>query len=69
MHDIEPHYNWRDHYIASEDHRSPFFQRVYNEFQFSQKVYNYYIHPQWDNFGSQTLYLKILFVDYEMGYS
>lgn len=64
MHDIEPHYHWRDEYTAEEDSRSPFFGRQYDEFQFSQKVYNYYIHPQWDAFGSSTLYLKILFVDY-----
>ncbi len=67
MHDIEPHFVWRDHYIAANDERSPFFGRVYDEFMFSNKVYNYYIHPQWDEFGSDTLYLKILWVDYEQG--
>lgn len=69
MHDIEPHYNWRDRYIASEDKQSPFYGRQYNEFQFTQKIYNYYIHPQWDNFGSPTLYIKILDVDYEEAYA
>ncbi len=69
MHDIEPHYLWRDRYIASEDEQSPFFGRQYNEFQFTQKIYNYFIHPQWDNFGSSTLYMKILFVDYEEGFA
>ncbi|MEL6717518.1 MAG: hypothetical protein AAFP82_02295 [Bacteroidota bacterium] len=69
MHDIEPHYHWRDEYIASEDQRSPFFGRQYSEFQYSQKVYNYYIHPQWDSFGSNTLYTKVLYADYEEGYS
>ena len=68
MHDIEPHFQWRDQYIASEDQQSPFHGRVYNEFQFTQKIYNYYIHPQWDHFGSQTLYMKILFADYEEGF-
>ncbi|MGL4346726.1 MAG: hypothetical protein ACRCR9_01400 [Chitinophagaceae bacterium] len=24
-----------------------------------------YIHPEWDNFSSETLFLKILFVDYK----
>lgn len=67
MHDIEPFYQWRDYYVASEDEHSPFFGREYSEFQFSQKVYNYFIHPQWDEFGSATLYLKILYVDYEEG--
>jgi hypothetical protein len=69
MHDIEPYYHWRDYYVASEDERSPFFGREYSEFHFTNQVYNYYIHPQWDEFGSPTLYLKILFVDYELGYA
>lgn len=69
MHDIEPHYRWRDHYIASEDEQSPFYGRTYDEFKFTQKIYNYFIHPQWDHFGSQTLYMKILFVDYEKGFA
>ncbi|MFZ9263002.1 MAG: hypothetical protein ACO3AA_06700 [Chitinophagaceae bacterium] len=68
MHEIEPYYNWRHLYIAEEDSKSPFFGRTYSEFEFTQTVYNYYIHPQWDDFGSQTLYLKIIFVDYELGY-
>ena len=64
MHTIEPYYNWRDFYIASEDEFSPFYQREYDEFSYSQKIYNYLIHPQWDEFGSSTLYLKILYADY-----
>ena len=69
MHDIEPHFKWRDRYIASEDKLSPFYGRQYSEFQYTQKIYNYFIHPQWDNFGSPTLYMKILFVDYEESYA
>lgn len=69
MHDIEPFYAWRDFYIASEDAQSPFYGQQYSEFEFENKVYNYYIHPQWDTFGSQTLYLKIIFADYELGYA
>ncbi len=69
MHDIEPYYNWRDDYVASEDEKSPFFGRKYDEFRFTNKIYNYFIHPQWDSFGSATLYLKIIFVDYEEGFS
>ena len=65
MHDIEPHYHWRHLYMAEEDPRSIFFGRTYSEFEFSQAVYNYFIHPQWDEFGTKTLYLKILFVDYD----
>ena len=69
MHDIEPHFKWRDHYIASEDDQSPFYGNTYSEFGFSNKVYNYFIHPQWDEFGSSTLYMKILFVDYDESYA
>ncbi len=69
MHAIEPYHNWRHIYIASEDDKSPFWEREYSEFEFSNKIYNYYIHPQWDYFGSQTIYLKILFTDYEKGYA
>jgi len=67
VHTIEPFYNWRDFYIASEDNESPFFGRLYNEFGFDHQIYNYLIHPQWDNIESSTLYLKILFVDYLEG--
>jgi hypothetical protein len=65
MHNIEPFFNWRHLYTAEEDPQSPFFGRTYSEFEFTQVIYNYYIHPQWDDFGSRTLYLKILFVDYD----
>jgi len=69
MHDIEPYYNWRHIYISEEDQRSPFFGQTYSEFEFSQTVYNYYIHPQWDAFGSKTLYLKVLIADYDEKYA
>lgn len=68
MHDIEPHFRWRDQYIASEDEHSPFFGRKYSEFYFTNKLYNFYLHPQWDEFGSSTLYAKILYADYDAGY-
>lgn len=69
MHEIEPFYNWRHIYTSEQDERSPFFGRVYSEFVFSQTVYNYYIHPQWDDFGSRTMYLKVLLADYEERYA
>ncbi len=58
MQDIEPYDNWHYLYTSEEDERSPFYGREYSEFVFTQTVYNYYIHPQWDEFGSSTLYLK-----------
>jgi hypothetical protein len=69
MHNIEPFYNWRHIYISEEDERSPFFGRDYSEFEYSKTIYNYYIHPQWDDFGSRTLYLKVLIADYEEKYA
>ena len=69
MHSIEPFYQWRGYYIASEDPNSPFYNREYSEFEYTDTIYNYYIHPQWDNMGSKTLFLKILYVDYELGYT
>lgn len=69
MHEIEPFYRWRDQYIASEDNRSPFYRRKYNEFGYTHRLYNFYLHPQWDEFGSSTLYAKILFTDYDEGFT
>ncbi len=68
MHNLEPFYNWRELYVASEDERSPFFGRQNSEVWYEHVIYNHYIHPQWDYFGSQTLYLKLLFVQYQQQY-
>lgn len=64
MHNIEPFWKWRDYYASEKDKKSPFYGKEYSEFEYSDKIYNYYIHPQWDNFGSPTLYLKLIFVHY-----
>jgi hypothetical protein len=69
MHSIEPYYNWRHYYSAEEDEYSPFYKREYSEFYFTNTIYDYYIHPQWDDMGSSTLYLKILFVDYDKSFA
>lgn len=69
MQDIEPFYNWRHLYTAEEDRLSPFYGRTYSEFEYSQTLYNYFIHPQWDEFGSRTLYMKILFTDYDLHFT
>lgn len=69
MHDIEPHFQWRDKYKSETDRESPFYGRQYDEFGYSNKVYNYLLHPQWDDFGSETLYLKVLYADYDEHYA
>lgn len=69
MHTIEPHYIWREHYRAEDDTRSPFYGREYSEFEFTHAIYDHAIHPQWDEIGSPTLFIKILFTDYLRGFA
>ncbi len=69
MHSIEPYYNWRNLYAAEEDERSPFYGREYNEFEFTHRIYDHVIHPQWDSIDSPTLFLKILAADYDEGFA
>jgi hypothetical protein len=63
--ELEPFYNWRHLYQAENDERSPFFGREYSELYYTNTIYNFYIHPQWDEFGSNTLFLKVLYCDYD----
>lgn len=68
MQEIEPFYRWRDIYQSENDSDSPFYEREYSEFEFTNHIYNYAIHPQWDEIGSSTLYVKILYTEYEKGF-
>ena len=65
MHTIEPYWNWRNLYAAELDEQSPFYGREYSETFYTDAIYDHYIHPQWDNIGSATLFIKILYVEYE----
>jgi hypothetical protein len=69
MHTIEPFFLWRDDYTASEDEKSPFYGKQYSEFFFDKKIYNYLLHPQWEDIGSETIFIKALFVDYDLHYA
>ncbi len=68
MHTIEPFAGWLPYYDSSSDENSPFHEKEYNYDVYSDTIYGYYIDPAWDFFGSETLYLKILYADYEQGY-
>lgn len=68
MHELEPYYDWRNLYAAEDDERSPFYGRQYSEFSYTDHIYDHYIHPQWDNIGSSTLFIKLLFTEYEEGF-
>jgi len=64
MHTLEPFSNWLKYYDSSLDDQSPFYGKGYNYDRYSETIYGYYIDPAWDAFGSETLYLKILYIDY-----
>lgn len=67
MHQIEPYHLWNKYYDSSKDERSPFFGKEYNYEQYNDTIYGFYINPGWDFIGSETLYLKLLYVDYTSG--
>lgn len=66
MHNIEPYYSWLKYYNVAEDPNSPYEGKEYNFDLYSEHIYGYYIDPHWDFMGSETLYIKILFTDYEL---
>lgn len=68
MHEIEPTYHWQKYYQAERDAKSPFYGRTYGN-TYENTIYGYYIDPFWDDIGSETLYCKILMVDYTARYA
>ena len=69
MQDIEPYFGWRHLYATEEDKYSPYFGKEYSEFEYVNTIYNHYIHPQWDSIESESLFVKILYADYDHGYA
>lgn len=69
MHTIEPFSNWLKYYDAAADEQSPYFGKEYNYDLYTETVYGYFIDPAWDSFGSETLYLKILYTDYALDFT
>ncbi|PWJ59563.1 hypothetical protein CLV98_102397 [Dyadobacter jejuensis] len=69
MQEIEPYYNWEKYYVASRDKRSPFYKRTYNLNYYENDIYGYYVHPLWDFIGTETLYVKVLYVDYTKAFA
>ncbi len=64
MHHLIPYQGWRMYYDAYEDPHSPFFHKYPHQYH---TIYNYIIHPEWDDIGSDTLYVKLLYADYQRG--
>lgn len=69
MFDVEPFYGWHHLYISEEDENSPFYGMVYNAFEFDRYIYTFPAHPLWDTIDSESLLIKVLFVDYSGGYA
>lgn len=69
MHEIEPFYRWLKFYDPAKDPFSPFHGKEYNYDLYSETIYGYYIDPAWDYMGSETLYIKILYTHYDLGFS
>jgi hypothetical protein len=69
MHDLEPFYRWDGYYNAARDERSPFAGVQPNYQAYENDIYGFYIHPDWDFIGSETLYCKLLFADYDAGFA
>ncbi len=67
MHDLEPYAGWYQFYDSTKDMLSPFYEKKYNFDLYSETIYGYYIDPAWDSIGSETLFVKILYVNYEWG--
>lgn len=68
MQDIEPYSRWEKLYNPYEDPNSPYYGESHNEYLCRHTIYDHYIHPKWDEFGSSTLYLKIIYCDYDFNY-
>jgi hypothetical protein len=69
MHNIQPYDRWLSLYDPALDARSPFHGKEYNYDVYSETIYGYYIDPAWDFMGSETLYIKLLFVDYRRDFA
>ncbi|MDX1904811.1 MAG: hypothetical protein SFU27_11695 [Thermonemataceae bacterium] len=69
MHLLMPFHRWLPYYDPATDENSPFFGKEYNYDLYSDTIYGYYIDPAWDYMGSETLYIKLLFVDYEENFA
>lgn len=67
--DIEPFYGWLVQYSHETDDRSPFHGVQHNLFYFDRFIHNIPCHPLWDDIGSESLLVKILYADYDIGYA
>ncbi len=67
--EIEPFYGWLSLYSHEKDPHSPFHQIQHNLFYFDRYIHNIPCHPLWDDIGSESLLIKILYADYQEGFA
>jgi hypothetical protein len=65
---VEPFYGWLHLYSHELDERSPFYGVEHNLFEHDRKIYTFNAHPLWDEIGSESLLVKILYAHYDEGY-
>ena len=70
MHELVPHSGWRKYYISSDDPHSPFYaDQGAPDNGYYHRMYDFVIHPEWDFIGCETLFVKLIYVDYSQGYA
>ena len=69
LHHIEPFYGWLNRYSHEADTRSPFHHVEHNLFYFDRSINRIPAHPLWDDIGSESLLVKILYADYGEGFA
>ena len=69
MFDIEPFQGWLFLYQNELDSNSPFAEIDHNSLYFDRFIYEFPVHPDWDEIDSENLLIKILFVSYEDKYA
>lgn len=61
--DVEPHYGWLGYYDPELDTCSPFAHDP-DDSDARPQLYTFEANPRWDGIGSESLLVKILFVNY-----
>lgn len=69
LRDIEPFYGWLALYSHENDPKSPFYEVAHNLFEFDRSINHIPAHPLWDDIGSESLLVKILFANYQQGFA
>tara|TARA_Y100000389_G_C17413074_1_gene492072 strand:- start:224 stop:793 length:570 start_codon:yes stop_codon:yes gene_type:complete len=70
MHELIPFSGWKNHYDLKNDVNSPFFNdQGAPDNGYYHRMYDFIIHPEWDYIGCETLFAKLLFVEYSQGFA